>query len=348
MNTSFLPCSKRFISMMDTRPRQFLVLALCLSTSMGLLVYVECRERFGHMPQSLFNVKDAYQRLAPLADKDEICIAIFGDTKEGVDIFTRIMEACERDSEIEAIVHTGDLVHGGCSKEFSALGEIIQKTSRKPFLPVPGNHDFHNGSQQEYSTAFGRLHYTFKMGRRVWIFMNLTRSVSDMELSWLRSVMKRNDPSVPKVIIMHVPPIDPRPGMHHCAPSDGAKALGKLLKNENVEHIFAGHIHGFYQVEWEGIPVTITGGGGARLYSEDQEHGFYHYLKVRITPNEIRVTPIAIESKTCLRMLRSFFGHLQGKWVQLILMGSFALSFVAIISLWLRKHPSTFEEGMRQ
>jgi hypothetical protein len=48
--------------------------------------------------------------------------------------------------------------------------------------------------------------------------------------------------------------------------------LLKLLQKYNVTMVFAGHIHGYFRGEWEGVPYIVTGGAGAELVGLNKEH----------------------------------------------------------------------------
>ena len=56
-----------------------------------------------------------------------------------------------------------------------------------------------------------------------------------------------------------------------------------------MTHIFAGHIHGYFAGEWDGVPYTITAGAGAPLYGTDPKHFFHHYLKVTLQGGEVQI-----------------------------------------------------------
>jgi hypothetical protein len=73
---------------------------------------------------------------------------------------------------------------------------------------------------------------------------------------------------------MHHPPRDPRIETSGI-PKGGRGRLVNILKRHNVTAVFAGHIHSYIEDCVGGIPVFISGGGGARR--EDPVTP-YHYL----------------------------------------------------------------------
>ena len=75
---------------------------------------------------------------------------------------------------------------------------------------------------------------------------------------------------------MHVPPYDPRGGRHqHFLPEKASEKLIKLFRKYAVTHIFASHIHGYFEGKWGDIPFTITGGAGATLRGYEHRSIFF-------------------------------------------------------------------------
>jgi hypothetical protein len=94
-----------------------------------------------------------------------------------------------------------------------------------------------------------------------------------------------------------MPLFDPRGGTHrHSLSPESGHRLATLFKKYRVTHIFAGHIHGYFEGRWEGVPYTITAGAGAPLYGDDPRHFFYHYLKVAVTGDGVQVQVRRLES----------------------------------------------------
>ena len=61
-----------------------------------------------------------------------------------------------------------------------------------------------------------------------------------------------------------------------------------MFKKYRVSHIFAAHIHSFFEGQWDGVPYTITAGAGAKLYGADPQHFFYHYTKVTVKGDRVQ------------------------------------------------------------
>ena len=102
------------------------------------------------------------------------------------------------------------------------------------------------------------------------------------QLDWLQNTLSGYQNLDNRIVVMHVPPFDPRnPGDGHAMDEKKADALMSILKKGHVTQIFASHIHGYFHGQWEGIPYWISGGAGARLAGDDPNHYFFHYLQVK-------------------------------------------------------------------
>ena len=61
------------------------------------------------------------------------------------------------------------------------------------------------------------------------------------------------------------------------------------MQDEEVDHVFAGHVHGFASEVIDGIRYTITGGGGANLTEALGDEGaVHHFLLIHVSPDGIR------------------------------------------------------------
>ena len=67
-----------------------------------------------------------------------------------------------------------------------------------------------------------------------------------------------------------------------------------LMDEQDVDHVFAGHIHAFAQGERDGVVYTITGGAGAPLYRSEHAQATYHYLRVTVVGDQVSIEVVEI------------------------------------------------------
>ena len=95
-----------------------------------------------------------------------------------------------------------------------------------------------------------------------------------------------------KMVVLHHPPFDPDGTDHIMA--FGNEEFMALMVEQQVDFVFAGHIHAYAREERDGVTYVITGGAGAPLYSSGHPQAFYHYLRVSIQDGEVTVEAIEI------------------------------------------------------
>ncbi len=209
---------------------------------------------------------------------------VVGDSRRNVAVLRSILRDAE-DRQAQFMLHGGDIVRAPNQRQYNwVLHELAESGSRIPIYAVPGNHDIVMNAPTEeeryklYCHAFGPRHYWFGIGRILFVaFDDAMVECNPEELKWLDQTLSHNRPDYEHCfVIMHVPPYDPRrPEGGHCLNEEDGRAVMQILKRHHVSAIFASHIHSYAEGNQDGIPLYITGGGGA---NRDDPSEPYHYL----------------------------------------------------------------------
>ena len=235
-------------------------------------------------------------------DVGNYTVLAFGDHrsdggKEVPPAFLKVRDAMNADDGV-FIIDGGDLVYSGKVDEW---GELMKEWKwNKPVFIAVGNHEYRGEGINVYHMLFGPTDYSFVLGDYYYIFMNNIDhdyGLSDEQWEWLQNELEKAKSLGKKpVIVMHAPPVDPRPnGNHGMNYMDGKKLL-QLMKAYNAFGVFS-HIHMFWDGEIGGVRYIVTGGGGAPLYAKPDEGGFYHYARLgmlsnaTITAEPVKVNP---------------------------------------------------------
>ncbi|NJE05059.1 phosphoesterase [Thermococcus sp. M36] len=228
-------------------------------------------------------------------------VLAFGDHrpdggKEVPPAFLKVRDAMNADDGV-FIIDGGDLVYSGKVDEW---GELMKNWKwNKPVFIAVGNHEYRGEGINVYHMLFGPTDYSFVLGDYYYIFMNNIENdygLSDEQWAWLRDKLERAKSLGKKpVIVMHAPPVDPRPsGNHGMNYMDGKKLL-QLMKEYDAFGVFS-HIHIFWDGTIEGVRYIVTGGGGAPLYAKPDEGGFYHYARLVMgSSGNITAEPVKVE-----------------------------------------------------
>ncbi|MCG2772410.1 MAG: metallophosphoesterase, partial [Desulfobacterales bacterium] len=135
-------------------------------------------------------------------------------------------------------------------------------------------------------------YYAFQLKDHYFIVLNnnLRTGMGEAQMAWLEDELKKSQSYKTRLVFFHYPLFDPRgEKYHHSLPEEAGRRLAALFSRYKVTYIFASHIHGYFTGKWDGVPFTVSGGGGAPLAGADPAHFFYHYLKVTLQAGEVHV-----------------------------------------------------------
>lgn len=230
--------------------------------------------------------------LSPTAASLDVDFALCGDSRANPSVFSQVLAAVV-EGGAEFLIHTGDLVNEGTEAQWREFERVIAGFPI-PFYPVPGNHDALGGKLDGFLAHSGApgAHYSFDVGS---VHLTLADShhggVTAGELAWIAQDLAATTQPV-KIVALHHPPFDPDGTDHIMA--FGNRAFMDLMVEQDVGHVFAGHIHAFAQEERDGVLYTITGGAGAPVYGSDHPKAFYHFLSVSVRGEEVVIQVVRI------------------------------------------------------
>ena len=223
------------------------------------------------LPAMDWNPRHVERLQAPAGGK--LTFAVLGDNRSNPEVFERVLKDMAGDPGLTFAIIVGDMVEKGTLEQFVEFFKQIQPYSRLPFLAAAGNHDLgKNRDLTLYRQIFGPDYYAFPLKDNYFIIVNDTEpdGVGEVQWLWLENELKQSQSYKTRLVFLHTPLFDPRGGdKHHCLPEAAGRRLAALLRQYRVSHIFAGHIHGYFTGNWDGVPYTITGGAGAPLYGTD-------------------------------------------------------------------------------
>ncbi len=268
-------------------------LAVWLVAGILLAAVLICPGLAGPAPAPPWNPANL-AKIAPLTE-NPLTFAVLGDSRDSHGIFPHMLKQISADPELTFVVHLGDLVHGGKLKEFQHFFGQVREFLRQPLLATLGNHELDKSLAQPrrtYEALFGPRYYSFALGRAYFLVLDNADSqgLNDEHWNWLEAELAKAQAFKHRLVFLHAPLFDPRKGgKPHAMAEPQARRLAEALRRHRVSHIFAGHIHAYFTGQWEGIPYTISGGGGVGLSGRAPAHYFHHYLKVLIKGEDVKV-----------------------------------------------------------
>jgi 3',5'-cyclic AMP phosphodiesterase CpdA len=209
--------------------------------------------------------------------------AVCGDSQNDKDgIFPQILSAVDN-SDMEFLLHTGDMVGNDSSGEWDLFRETTARF-RKPLRVVIGNHELYGGGTSEkFAERFGlpgsSWSFTHKDAHFA-IVDNAKGTFPDNTLAWLDRDLaahaKGKDGITTLIVAMHIPPVTDRfyPHGTRAHYEEKSATLLAILKRHGVDAVLSSHEHMHYVADWEGVKVLISGGAGSPLVPF-QKYGYY-------------------------------------------------------------------------
>jgi rubrerythrin len=164
----------------------------------------------------------------------------------------------------EADLHllAGDLVPTGRERWYGQFEEIIARAARAPVYCLAGNHDL-----PDYEKHLGRANYWLRARKSLFIILdNSSWEFGSGAVALLAEALGSPAEGAEHIFVaFHVPP--PNPFAANSVPREEWAKVSHLLQphRDRVRAVFAGHVHSAFNFELDGLPMLVTGGGGARL-----------------------------------------------------------------------------------
>jgi hypothetical protein len=202
------------------------------------------------------------------------------------------------------MVHVGDLVFGymsGAASLETQYSDLLEAVSpvRTPIHYAIGNHEIGApGGESLFSRDVGALWYSFDRGKSHFIILNSDccgdgdkGTLGREQLEWLKRDLAAAAGAANVFVFMHKPMFDNQNDRRGSSWNDLSmrdEVHDMFVKAGNVRAVFAGHIHIYGDVAFDGIPYYITGGGGAET-EHPERGGYYHYLLVSVRGKKMEV-----------------------------------------------------------
>lgn len=189
-----------------------------LLLSLSVLLYASCDDVFLTHPYDVnydgeigINAKNISIIEQSLAEKDTLHIAFISDTHlwhsdardEVADINSR--------SNIDFVVHCGDLTDTGTSKEFEWSRDILNDLN-VPYVALIGNHDFLGTGDQSYQVMYGSMNFSFIVSHVKFVCLNTNATEYDYmadvpDFNYMEDEMTKDSTQFDRtIVVMHAPP----------------------------------------------------------------------------------------------------------------------------------------------
>ena len=270
------------------------LLVVCLTAG---LAYAETS---ASLAQRLDKLKNIHGRFS---------FVVIGDTRSGGVNYSKLVKRA-MGYRPDFMVNTGDMVFLPDQTLWADFWRR-SKPVTVPYFLIVGNHDVDDFMgedlyKEEVDLPGNKLYYSFTVGNSLFVCLDSNipgqeKQITGGQYKWLERVLSTSGYEHKFVFVHH--PLYPEKGKgrHYEESLDKYPAerdrLEALFAKYRVNIVFVGHEHFYSRKIVDGIVQIITGGGGAPLYTEDKEGGFYHFILVTVDGSEVTGKVIDIGGK---------------------------------------------------
>lgn len=186
-------------------------------------------------------------------------IAIMADVHSDEEELRRMLVKA-KEAQVEMVVVAGDLTINGKMAELSKVKAVLDESGLN-YEVIPGNHEY---SLENFNNFFGKDYQSVKIGEVKLILINnaYKNGLGEEQLEWIRGEVAECR-ALTCLAIMHKP-LNNFFSAHVMGEGDEgvteeASWLRKLLIDNGVKQIEAGHLHYASSYELEGIRTDIVG-----------------------------------------------------------------------------------------
>jgi len=224
-------------------------------------------------------------RLKPPAD-DDLSFAVFGDN-QGCNLL--MASALENLTGCDFAIHCGDLTPSGRYSEFEPALEALNRSTVPVYITL-GNHDVKYDGKKLWTALLSPTRNSFEyVGTTFCLVDSSDLSLSEDELEWAAGEFDRYAGSNRRVMVTHVPFLDPF-GFSHTLNNDSCTRTREFVQDHGIDLVLNGHIHAFYHEMVDNTDVVISGGAGAVLVN-----GTHHYTTVSVENGEFEVEEVELD-----------------------------------------------------
>jgi acid phosphatase type 7 len=238
---------------------------------------------------------------------------VYGDNRTDDGAHKRVASAMDKYAGGDFLVHTGDFVATGSSKEdwrtfFAAERGLL---AGRPILSCVGNHELWANGGVEYAKYFApgsastaadpkSLRSVARWGNTQFIFLNAMTNFEGEEKTWAKTELEkaRADATLQhRIVVLHHGPFSSGP--HGGNRPFIAAGMLNILRDNNVDLVLSGHDHIYERGVSSSLRYIVSGGGGAPAYEvnskiagSEKVEPTRHFVHVTVAGPEVRIRTV--------------------------------------------------------
>lgn len=176
-------------------------------------------------------------------------VGVIPDTHFYYKDFNTVVQNLNQSSDIDLVVHLGDMTNNGLRSEYRHALEILQKV-QAPWLTIIGNHDALTYGKDIYFNMFGPYNYYIDVVDFRLIFFNnndLEFNNTGLDYKWLQNVLSSGSDKDHRIVFAHISVTVDRN-----LRAEMTERLDKMMNDHNVIISLHGHTNTLYARDDDG------------------------------------------------------------------------------------------------
>lgn len=197
---------------------KFTQIRLMMLVSLLMMLVLQACDMFESHPydgnikgERKVNVKNIERIEKECNGKTTLRFAFISDTQRWFDETDYFVKALNKRTDIDFVIHGGDIADFGLTKEYTMMRDILNKL-KVPYVVILGNHDCLANGDEIFLEVFGPVNYSFLAGNTKFICLNTnalefdySHSVPDFKFMEQEALDNRGEYEK-TVVAMHVRP----------------------------------------------------------------------------------------------------------------------------------------------
>ncbi|MFV0378246.1 MAG: metallophosphoesterase family protein [Mangrovibacterium sp.] len=152
-------------------------------------------------------------RIETASDSDDtLRFAFMGDTQRHYDETEDFVSHINKRSDIDFVIHGGDISDFGLSKEYKWMYDFLKKL-KMPFVTLIGNHDVVGHGKDVFMQVFGEFNFSFVSHKVRFICLNTNALEFDYstpvpDFDFMLQYLTDTVGVEQTIVVMHAPPFD--------------------------------------------------------------------------------------------------------------------------------------------
>lgn len=187
-----------------------IVLSACIVASCDLIDYHPYDTRVSGAHD--INARNI-ERIEKLCEgRDSVSFVLISDTQRWYDETKKAVESINARTDVDFVIHSGDISDFGVTREFEMQRDILQKL-RVPYVVLLGNHDCLGTGADVYRYMFGNPNFSFNAGNLHVLCLNTNAfeydySTNIPDFNFIRSDRENLPSTVSRTVVaMHAQPL---------------------------------------------------------------------------------------------------------------------------------------------